>query len=452
MEGHLVWYGLPLRESDMKLLQKKPNMLFNKYPGSEYLWRKKTLSVLISRMRRYFPDEYNFMPKEYVIPEELEELEQYIKDHPNNWMIAKPSRGRGGDGIFIFKGQFNPPYGQTEFVVQKYISKPLLVEKKKFDLRVYVLIKNLDPVEAYFCNEGMVRFWTEDYKRPTKNNSKELWKHLTNFCINKESENYINPQEYGEENKGSKRLFSLFFQQLAKDSDFDHEKVKTEIISTIKKTIISLVPYLRGYAKKWINPELGKIKWFQLIGIDILLDSNSKAWLMEINANPSMNMFLEKFNEDGEYERTLWELDKYLKWLVIEDAIKIVKAKKPLEEFGIYQPILPSNDELEARYYIWDTVREIFNKLAGVKKSETITASQFQKLGRFPELTRPDFTKANFDIIFKEVTRKNETNYMNCEEFFTAIELLVWKIYNWSYSYENLKEYVDQIEKLLNNS
>mmetsp|Transcript_9715 Transcript_9715/g.10897 ORF Transcript_9715/g.10897 Transcript_9715/m.10897 type:complete len:99 (+) Transcript_9715:485-781(+) len=98
-------------------------------------------------MKKYFPEEYNFMPKEYIIPEELEDLEKYIKEHPANWMIAKPSRGRGGDGIFLFKGQFNPPFGQTEFVVQKYISKPLLVEKKKFDIRLYVLIKRLDPLE-----------------------------------------------------------------------------------------------------------------------------------------------------------------------------------------------------------------------------------------------------------------------------------------------------------------
>lgn len=50
MEGHLIWYGLPLRESklvvwfilmlnigDMKLLQRRPNVIFNKYPGSDYL-------------------------------------------------------------------------------------------------------------------------------------------------------------------------------------------------------------------------------------------------------------------------------------------------------------------------------------------------------------------------------------------------------------------------------
>ena len=382
-EGHLVWYGLPLREWDMKQLQKKPKLIFNKYPGSEYLWRKKTLSILISRMKRYFPEEYNFMPKEYVIPEEQEELEAYIKKHPANWMIAKPSRGRGGEGIFIFKGQFNPPFNQTEFVVQKYISKPMLVEAKKFDIRLYVLITKLDPVECYFWNEGMVRFWTEDYKRPTKDNSKELCKHLTNFCINKESENYINPQEYGEENRGSKRLFSKFFEQLVKDSEFDNKKVKrlfskffeqlvkdsefdnkkvkSEIISTIKKTIITLIPYLRASSKKWINPDLSKVRCFQLIGIDILLDQNNKAWLMEINANPSMNMFLEKINAEGEYERTLSELDKYLKCLVIEDAIKIVKSKKPLDDWGIYTKILPSDDELDNRYYISSQI--INNKL-----------------------------------------------------------------------------------------
>lgn len=78
-----------------------------------------------------------------------------------------------------------------------------------------------------------------------------------------------------------------------------------------------------------------------------------------------------------------------------------------------------------------------------------LTASQFQKLGRYPELTRPHFTKANFDIVFKEATRKNETNYMTCEEFYTALEMLVVKIYNCPYNYDNLKEYIDEIERVL---
>jgi len=444
MEGHLIWYGLPLRESDLKLIQKRPNTHFNKYPGSEFLCRKKVLSTLVARMKRYFPEDYNFVPKEYLYPEEKEEIEEYIGDKPANWMIAKPSRGWGGGGIFLFKGQFNPPFSNNEFVIQKYISKPLLVEKKKFDLRLYVLIKRLDPLECYFCNEGLVRFCTEDYKKPTKENTKDLWMHLTNFWLNKEHVNYINPQEYGEENKGSKRLLSKFFQQLEKDSGFDTEKVKAEIKSTIKKTIIWLIPYLKNYAKKMVNPDLEKIKCFQMIGIDIMLDHNCKAWLMEINANPSMNMYLERQNEYGEHERTLSELDKYLKTLVIEDALKIVKSKKPLEDYGCYERILPTDDEEVNQFYVWDKAREMFGKLAGVKKTDFLTASQFQRLGRFPELTRSHFIKAHYDIVFKEVTRKNDSNYMNWDEFFNALELVVTKMYECPSNYENLIEYINE--------
>jgi hypothetical protein len=61
--------------------------------------------------------------------------------------------------------------------------------------------------------------------------------------------------------------------------------------------------------------------------MDILLDKKNNAWLMEVNANPSLNMFLEKEGElqPGEQpERILQELDKYVKSKVIGDAIKIV--------------------------------------------------------------------------------------------------------------------------------
>jgi len=49
-------------------------------------------------------------------------------------------------------------------------------------------------------------------------------------------------------------------------------------------------------------------KCFQILGIDILVDKKNNAWLMEINANPSLNMFLEKESDllPGEKpERTL---------------------------------------------------------------------------------------------------------------------------------------------------
>jgi hypothetical protein len=52
-----------------------------------------------------------------------------------------------------------------------------------------------------------------------------------------------------------------------------------------------------------------------------------RAWLMEINANPSFNMFLERDLPNGEVEKTLSELDKYLKSRVASSAIHIVTDK-----------------------------------------------------------------------------------------------------------------------------
>lgn len=45
---------------------------------------------------------------------------------------------------------------------------------------------------------------------------------------------------------------------------------------------------------------------------------------MEINANPSFNMFLERDLPNGETEKTLSELDRYLKSKVASESIKIV--------------------------------------------------------------------------------------------------------------------------------
>ena len=55
---------------------------------------------------------------------------------------------------------------------------------------------------------------------------------------------------------------------------------------------------------------------------------------MEINANPSFNMFLERELPGGEVEKVTSELDKYLKARVATEAIKIVTGVS-------FLPIIP---------------------------------------------------------------------------------------------------------------
>lgn len=99
---------------------------------------------------------------------------------------------------------------------------------------------------------------------------------------------------------------------------------------------------------------------------------------MEINANPSLNMYLEWENEDGEHEKILSELDKHLKTTVVSDAIKIVKAKKQLDDLGSYTQILPSNNALYESYDIWNEANRVFDVLVGKKENqEYISSSAF---------------------------------------------------------------------------
>jgi len=48
------------------------------------------------------------------------------------------------------------------------------------------------------------------------------------------------------------------------------------------------------------------------------------AWLIEINANPSLNVYVDKELPNGDIEQTLSELDKYVKAMLITDTIKLV--------------------------------------------------------------------------------------------------------------------------------
>lgn len=57
----------------------------------------------------------------------------------------------------------------------------------KFDLRVYVVVIGINPINAFIYEEGLARFCTEPYEKPNKENFKRIYMHLTNYSLNKYS-------------------------------------------------------------------------------------------------------------------------------------------------------------------------------------------------------------------------------------------------------------------------
>jgi hypothetical protein len=92
----------------------------------------------------------------------------------------------------------------------------------------------------------MVRLCTENYRIPTKENMKNMFMHLTNFSLNKNSENFKLPDadflETGEES-GNKRLLSTTLKGLEEEG-FDIDELQSKIKDTLRKAIITMEPYL----------------------------------------------------------------------------------------------------------------------------------------------------------------------------------------------------------------
>lgn len=130
-------------------------------------------------------------------------------------------------------------------VVQRYMHKPYLIDNLKFDMRVYCLIYGVDPLRVFVFREGLARFATEEYVGPYRNNLDNLYMHLTNYAINKNSENFEANEDSAEDDCGHKRSVSSIFKYIEEnepESGLTAAKLWAQIDDIAVKTLISAQP------------------------------------------------------------------------------------------------------------------------------------------------------------------------------------------------------------------
>ena len=186
----------------------------------------------------------------------------------------KPIGKSQGKGIFLFKqiseiSEWTDMKEQPEpYVVQRYIMEPLLIGGKKFDMRIYALCTSYAPLTIYLNRSGFGRFTHVRYDASDINNMEG---HLTNVAIQKRSDNY-------DEERGGKWLLDKL--RLYLTSKYGHERVD-ECFYNVQQIIIKT---LSSVVKVMMNDK----RCFELYGFDVLLDSNLRPWLLEVNGSPSM--------------------------------------------------------------------------------------------------------------------------------------------------------------------
>lgn len=127
-------------------------------------------------------------------------------------------------------------------VVQRYLTKPYLIDGFKFDLRLYVLINGISPMRIYMWKDGLARFATVPYESPKPSNLSNLFMHLTNYAVNKDSPNFIISDK---EDEGSKRSYSSVLKILRKNHGNEAvEIMQQQINDIILKTMCIAQPHV----------------------------------------------------------------------------------------------------------------------------------------------------------------------------------------------------------------
>ncbi|KAI3384494.1 hypothetical protein SNEBB_009194 [Seison nebaliae] len=330
--------------------------IVNKFPGMHELLRKTDLTRSLQRMQQIFPEVYDFFPKSWLLPEQLKDFEDYSQNSGGNKkvFIVKPSDGAQGDGIYLIKksGELKEPI--TSLVVQEYIQNPFLLDDLKFDFRIYVLIASIHPLEMYVCDEGLTRFCTKPYEEANGTNLAQYYLHLTNYAINKYSSTYR--QWTNESSGGTKQLFSSVIKRI-EYAGGDVESLKCQINDLVVKTIFAVLPALKvEYAseiilgqknskgKKVVGNKKNQLSCFQILGFDILLMSDLKPILLEVNSSPSLRIDYEKKMPNGDTIAMPSQIDERIKQPLILDTLRLVAPREKMMKMLRYQEHLYNTD------------------------------------------------------------------------------------------------------------
>ncbi|CAE7295315.1 TTLL5 [Symbiodinium microadriaticum] len=310
--SRLIWANC----FEPKLWTTAGHCLINHFPRSVELTHKHRLCETLTRCRS------RYLPRSFVLPQEEALWHQGLQDmrpgdagvFGRHW-IMKPGRGGGGRGVQVLSCQSAADIQQaiaivkssssakTPLVVSQYVEKPLLINGKKCDLRLYVLVTSFGRIggaheasapsageecqadtagdlTAYIFSEGLVRFASEPFAMSCES--------LGNSCIHL-TNNEVNARHAHGPCLGNWRLSDLFAWLRAHPEPWmrDSSEVWHRIRALAWEVLVAARPSIAHATAQ--QPE-ARGQCFELFGFDVLLDEQLQPWLCEVNGMPSLGV------------------------------------------------------------------------------------------------------------------------------------------------------------------
>ncbi|XP_052000925.1 tubulin polyglutamylase TTLL5-like [Xyrauchen texanus] len=278
---NLMWTGSHLKPYLLRTLQDFQKV--NHFPRSYELTRKDRLYKNIQRMQQSHGfQNFHIVPQTFVLPAEYQEFNSSFSKDKGPWII-KPVASSRGRGIYLVSSPSQIPLDEN-ILVSRYINNPLLIDDFKFDVRLYVLVTSYDPLVIYLYEEGLARFATVKYDCANTANIKNQFMHLTNYSVNKKSSDYVSCDDPEVEDYGNKWSMSAMLRYLRQEGK-DTTLLMGQVEDLIIKSVVSAEIHIATACKMFVPH---RCNCFELYGFDVLIDSNLKPWLLEVNLSPSL--------------------------------------------------------------------------------------------------------------------------------------------------------------------
>jgi len=226
-------------------------------------------------------------PETYDLPTEGEafleamKADQQEKTAFPRWIFkeAQMSRGRG---ICLVKDEAHATqlaHGKVRGVAQRYL-EPLLLDGHKWDLRLYVLLSSVEPLEVFLFDEGFARLSQNKYSSDLAL-VEDLSVHLTNSAVSD-----------GRGTSGGDANVMPTSVLWAKLSHAGHDtaKMQGEVRALLSTVFDAVKPAL---LQERVRNNQTAATEFSLLGVDVIFDSVLKPYLLEINYNPDMTCHAE---------------------------------------------------------------------------------------------------------------------------------------------------------------
>uniref|UniRef100_A0A5K3FZW1 Tubulin monoglycylase TTLL3-like n=1 Tax=Mesocestoides corti TaxID=53468 RepID=A0A5K3FZW1_MESCO len=206
---------------------------------------------------------------------------QFNLDGQRNIWIVKPGSKSRGRGITCQKKLetiilLTTGTGMTmdeRFVVQKYIERPLLIYKTKFDIRQWFLVSDWQPLTIWWYRECYLRFCSREFTLDCF--SEDI--HLSNNSITHKYKNGNRSPLLPAENM----WYLEEFRQHLENTGHRHVW-ELKILPGMQEAII----HSMLCSQDSIDARKGS---FELYGADFMISEDDfRPWLIEINASPCM--------------------------------------------------------------------------------------------------------------------------------------------------------------------